>query len=550
MFRRILTGILLAATAGLSQITGEQRFFDLQYLANLFARRYAPYEWKRDKLGFDHYNTAPWIERMRRAADDMEVLEILSEYVASLQDTHAQFRISSTFSVNAPLAADIYDGRVLIDALNRTVLPVAQFPIQAGDEILSIDGQPAMEVVKELSKPLGWANPRARLRNAAGFLFSRPQALYPRVFTAGPAVRIEVAHQAGGTGIYDIPWTRNGSPITRIGPVPGPRTAAEEQSFLRRYHAREIGDERSRVLGLGARNPYFRLPPGFQTRLGSQAAHFHYSGTYSAGGRRIGYLRIRNFSPPSESAAFTELSQEIAFLEENTDGLVVDVTRNTGGGCYGLAALQLLIPYPFKLPADEVRATLEILQAVDVDLILARQANAPPGEIAQLENLFAQIRSALDENRGRTGPLPFCAASFDHFPAMARDGRILAYSKPLIVLTDEFTISWGDTFAAAMQDNGRGPLFGYRTNGAGGASSLYPAGFYSESLTTLSITLGVRHRTIATEDFGETNVLENTGVRPDIPYDYMTRDNLLNAGAPFVEAFTAAILAEIEKAGK
>ena len=32
--------------------------------------------------------------------------------------------------------------------------------------------------------------------------------------------------------------------------------------------------------------------------------------------------------------------------KQNTDGLVVDVMRNTGGGCYMFAAASYLIPYP------------------------------------------------------------------------------------------------------------------------------------------------------------------------------------------------------------
>jgi hypothetical protein len=34
--------------------------------------------------------------------------------------------------------------------------------------------------------------------------------------------------------------------------------------------------------------------------------------------------------------------------------------------------------------------------------------------------------------------------------------------------------------------------------------------------------------------------IENIGVRPDMTADYMTRDNLMNGGASFVQAFTEA----------
>ena len=41
--------------------------------------------------------------------------------------------------------------------------------------------------------------------------------------------------------------------------------------------------------------------------------------------------------------------------------------------------------------------------------------------------------------------------------------------------------------------------------------------------------------------------IENIGVRPDIQVDYMTRDNLTQNGKPFVDAFVAAMVAQLEK---
>jgi hypothetical protein len=42
-------------------------------------------------------------------------------------------------------------------------------------------------------------------------------------------------------------------------------------------------------------------------------------------------------------------------------------------------------------------------------------------------------------------------------------------------------------------------------------------------------------------DFPPAPYIENIGVRPDIPFDYMTRANLMSAGGPFVQAFTQAL---------
>jgi hypothetical protein len=301
-----------------------------------------------------------------------------------------------------------------------------------------------------------------------------------------------------------------------------------------------------RVRGSGVRNPYYRLPENFQTRLGRGSTDFHFSGTYTSGGKRIGLLRIPSFDPPDVNGALDELFLELLILNQLTDGLVVDITRNPGGSCYGAIALEMMIPWEFDLPGDEIRATLEMLAALDRELQILRDLGRPEFEIRQVESLANQVRTALNENRGRTGAIPFCGDTFQHSPIRDRNGNLLGYLKPMIVLTDEFTVSWGDIFAAAIQDSGRGPLFGYRTNGAGGTVGFAPAGFFSETVTALSLTLGVRHRVIGFEDLGATNTIENTGIRPEIPYDFMTEENLIGGGVPFVTAFTQAMIAHID----
>ena len=45
---------------------------------------------------------------------------------------------------------------------------------------------------------------------------------------------------------------------------------------------------------------------------------------------------------------------------------------------------------------------------------------------------------------------------------------------------------------------------------------------------------------ISTPEFPPSPYIENIGVRPDIMFDYMTRENLITGGAPFVQAFTDA----------
>ena len=57
--RLLLTS--LVATLCYAQLTIDQKVSDFQALAALYAKRYGPYEWKRDALGIDLFSIAPWL---------------------------------------------------------------------------------------------------------------------------------------------------------------------------------------------------------------------------------------------------------------------------------------------------------------------------------------------------------------------------------------------------------------------------------------------------------------------------------------------------------
>jgi len=553
------------APFGRAQMTTEQRLIDFQHLAGIFAQNYGPYEFKRDVIGFDLYKLQPWVDRIRAAKSDIEYYEIQGEYVASLKDSHTAVFSPATFVANIQLDADIYDGKPIIDVIHRDVFPAAEYPFEIGDEIVSLDGKPVGFWLTELTRGMAFANERATRRLAATYLFFRSQRVYPRAPEVGRTLRLEVRRAAtGNLETYELEWEKTGFPIGSVGPVPTPAARVQngaDSPVLNHYGLpmgtapllealqtkKWSGVERgfARMRGIGARNPYFTLPNGFQNRLGSRAADFHFSGIYNAGGKRIGYLRFPSFSPANEFSALNELAGEIAFLNENTDGLVLDLTRNPGGGCYAEDALDYLIPYPYQVLGDQLRVSRSVLTQAETQFAQLQGLGLPEELIAQFRLMLANLRSAFNASRGLTEPLPGCSLTLERDTARNRFGDIVAYLKPVVVLTDEFSISFADYAAAILQEAGRGPLFGFRTNGAGGAVYPTDAGFYSESSASVTWTIAARNRYIGTDDYGTTNRLENIGVRPELPFDFMTRDNLMSGGRLFTDAFTAAILAEI-----
>jgi hypothetical protein len=563
---------MLAATLALhGQLLPQQRVFDFQDLAALFAKRYAPYDWKVQALGVDLFKVQPWLDRVQAAKDDLEFFEIEAEYVAQLQDTHTGFSMNSSFSANLGITVDIYDGKVLIDSINRVLLPVAQYPFQIGDELVSVDGTAVQDWISQISQWRQFGNPATTRRMAVGQTTVRFQSTFPRAPQIGDSAVAVVRGSDGNPTPYTLPWTKFGYAISTVGPVPfaGPVTHAatanesdleavldgmhhwavpDNDPMLRpiSWATDEDGAPRSYISGLGSRVPVFRagFPPSFLQRLGGLATDFHYSGTYTADGHTIGYLRIPNFAPVSTAAAISELEQELSYLQKNTDGLVLDVTRNPGGGCYMLDAAARLIPQPFYFFGEQIRATQDRLNSFESSLEIARRTGASQWIIDTYQSYVDQTKEALGASRGLTAPIAACPQTGSNW-APIMDGNPPAgtvYSKPMIVLIDEFSISAGEIFPAMLQDNGRGVMVGQRTSGGGGSVSSWQTGFYSESVSTNTNTLVVRKNSLSTPEYPTAPYLESIGVRPDIALDFMTRNNLITGGQDYVNQFTQVLI--------
>src|SRR5437764_7592843 len=165
-----MRGILLLYCAGLcpAQMTLDQKLSDFQQLTGLYDKQYGLYEWKRDAIHFDLLKTAPWLDRVRKSATDLDFYEICVEYVASLQDGHDVFTFPSGFSATLGLSGDLYDGVLLIDSINRQQLPTSRYPLQIGDELVSVDGVAVEDLIQKFLKYAVASNLRSARRSAAG----------------------------------------------------------------------------------------------------------------------------------------------------------------------------------------------------------------------------------------------------------------------------------------------------------------------------------------------------------------------------------------------
>jgi len=364
----------------------------------------------------------------------------------------------------------------------------------------------------------------------------------PHAIDVGDSATVVIRRQSGAVETYMIPWQKTGTPL-EVGPLakkPAPKPTAEGPDYMRlldEVRWSGLSGEEASLTGVannGTRTPIFApaLPSTFTQRLGTKSADFFYSGTFKYEDLTFGYIRIPNYAPPSQTVASAQFQGEIDFMNANTDGLIVDEMRNTGGNlCFGEDIATRLIPWPFQATGFQLRAFWTRMLGFYNAFVNARDTGAPADIVAQYQLLFNALADANSKLRGLTDPVPLCTSSLNRLPAAG------AYRKPIMLLTDEFTLSTADSVANMLQSSDRALLYGMRTNGAGGNNTSFDAGPFSEAVTGMTIGIQTRRIPTAVPGYPTSIYIENSGVRPEVVSDYMTKDNLLQNGAPFINGF-------------
>lgn len=537
---------------------------EFRQLAGIYAKNYGPYEWKRDTQNFDLMHISPWLERAREAKDDLDFADLMIEYVSKLNDGHDLLMLRSTYWAYLGFDVDLYDGKPLIDFIDRAQLPRTRFPFEIGDELVSIDGFSAEELIERFRKYSICGNDLSTRRQASLWLTYRDQRFIPRAHEIPASARVVVRRASDGSESTAIlAWFKSGRPMTSFGTLPNTfnfKAQADVKLISQaRERIRELQTLRHplskyrAVQGVGVRAPLFAPPDGFVQRLGRNGVDAFYSGTFQADGLTIGYIRIPDFDPAIPALASSQFVSEMSYFQANTDGLVIDLMRNPGGRVdYANYLVSAVMPDYHRVIGFEIRATSYWVTAFSQALAESEDLGDPPWVVDWWRGMLRDIRTANSENRGRTGPLPLDSGP-DFEPSLIRpplqsQGRNIAFAKPLLLLVDEFTASGGDAFAATIQDNQRGKLFGMRTMGLGGNVFGWALDGYAEVDLTVTASLMARKDNIDTGgEFPITYYVENLGVRPDIVNDYMTTNNLRNRGRDYVQAFTQAIVDQIHE---
>ena len=561
MFRQLLPVSLLIvsfASSNYAQLSPYQKSLDFQELVASFDMDYEFLEWKNQAFGFNGLNLSPWLGQLNAGSDDLSYFDAAALYAASFQDSHTVYLTPSTFYALLGFTVDIYDGKVLIDSIDRTTLKASRYPFQVGDELVSVDGKPVADWIALFTPFVNDASPISRKRTAAGMIVERDQEIYPHATDIGSTATVVINRQNGTTATYTIPWLVYGipyqSPLVPDPTLPGPSVVARPAPKRTPSPVTEAGQLRHRMrvfraqtarysLGADDYQPFFSMPAGFKIHTGTGAYDSLFSGSFQAGGYTIAYIRIPDFDVYAD-----DVQSEITYFTKTvpSDGLIFDLMRNPGGdACTAESIASMLNSRPLLSMQLKERVTFEDIMNIQMALYYD-QLFGTQDDIDFDNRELAAYQAAYSQLRGFTDPLPLCSYTNQLTPATNSKGAPIAYTKPVMLLVDEQTASAAEILASVMQENQAALLYGMKTNGAGGRVEGLPTGSYTEGVVYMARAILIRNTVQSKDGLPSEPYIENFGVQPDITADYMTVDNLTNKGAPFVTGFTNAMVNYIQ----
>ncbi|HAR41057.1 MAG TPA: hypothetical protein DCS07_00220 [Bdellovibrionales bacterium] len=227
---------------------------------------------------------------------------------------------------------------------------------------------------------------------------------------------------------------------------------------------------------------------------------------YPSAKGNVGYLRIGDYFPKNSEGGseyeerFRQYEQVVSVFQKETVGLIIDQDHNCGGSVDFMHKFMSLFmgssfkPLQFSLLASKEQYVLYRNWMYTVPEGTAKRRN--------LETVFDLIKESWE-----TGAPMTQLTAIDGMPEIASNP--VHYTKPIIILIDEFAGSGGDAFPALMKGYGRAKLLGSRTMGAGGHVREFPPLYYSQIGLRLTKSLFYRPDGIP---------VENNGAIPDFNY--------------------------------
>lgn len=563
--RKVLLSLLMPALLAAfpnQEKAKDQMLSDLEFYRATFHSQYGPMEWKATFADWDldrEINQSQQFVRNHPSITVKDYQRILKNFFGSMGDYHVNISFISTESSYLPIRFKEANGKFFVTGIEAQLIKDRTAKsIAVGDEILTIDGKPAAEVINAYLEE-EYNGGMTRTDRATGILYyslrlgSLGQKSQQGTVLFG--IRQQLSQQLKAV---KVDWHYTKEEVANIIPPAGaksarkfPAKAAKQEPAIAILRGSMMAPQfnaykKSKyTLGadmIGSRESFLPDLGVKSWESNSDTCPFHaYTFTLSTG-ERIGYVRIAHYDGSSfEADQFREI---IRRFNTNTDALIVDQLNNPGGSVFYMYALaSMLTDKPLQVPLHRIALTQkELIGAIeDLDMfqnlksdgqaqaLLGSNLDGYPVTLSLAKGFREFMKFEVDEwNKGHLLTDPVALFGLN---ALKPDASV-KYNKPMLVLINELDFSCGDFLPAILQDNKRGVLMGARTGGAGGyiLAAEHPNLFGVDSFTyTGSLAERVDH-----------NPIENLGVHPDIYYD-ISENDLQNRYADYATAIREQI---------
>ncbi len=527
----VLGFIILFATqfSFAGQLTAEEKTLDFQQLIGRIKSSYGPLDYKKSikKIDIDQLQVS-YLSKIQNSKDNEEFYYLINQFVAEFKDSHFAAIIPTDVRSSLPFTVELVQNKVLIDTPAKPMQPNTEaFPFKKGDELISINGIPVQDIMKDLSKYVGQGTDKTLRRVMAYALTSRRAARLP--IQTGTATITVKQQDTAALLVKDFSWEQTGTAIPET-----LESFKKGPTYLATLSIKEnldsiLGEPQSEVSYRCSGTTRIAIPDG-ATMVSTVPFVSYY---YPTAKGNVGYVRIPHYSPQGESANFaieqnfSQYEKVIGIMEKNTVGLVIDQDHNCGGYVdlvNKLASLFMSKPYRpmyFKLVANKENY-FEYKKYV--------------AELDPLTTWFDMTQKVSDllKMSWQKGIRMTDFTSLDGQEWLAPN--LTVYTKPIVMTIDELSGSGGDAFPAMLQGYGRVKLIGTRTMGAGGHVSSNSPLNYSQINVSMTRSLFFRPDGVP---------VENNGAVPDYPYE-ITTDDFINGYKGYREFYTQKLLEMIK----
>jgi hypothetical protein len=534
-------------------ITKAEALEDFGEIASSFRTLYGAMERKQARYHFDFETmVGEYHDRIAAASTEAEYRGLFQEFISRFEDPHV--------SLSSGLTDDASHGYKLplsVMPVEQTFVVYAVDPslgdtVKRGDELVSIDGTPAMDLANSWEKYGSVANHLASMHTAAARLTSRAAYLSAAINPAVP-VTLQLRGADGAVRNVALSWKEIAHALPPLPHVPEAGESNRKNAVAISAATAELTV--AELSKMGARVPFFMTTEGRQALDGAQdvtpsaasltkfnltadaaAAINYFAITYTIEGKKVLLVRLPDYTPSDADGSLNYLRALIDEFQPQVDALVLDETHNPGGSVpFAGGVVSLLAKSQYRDYVQEMHADRKWINSFASEANSATQQHDT--ESAQI--LLDQARSidaAYSSGKTLSPPIPFI-----NLVPMS-DPDPVHWTKPAMMLTDELSVSCADFVPAVVKANGMATLFGQTTMGGGG--NVEKVMTLSNTQASLSISRGLGTVYDPTGTYPEENFIEDNGVKPHVAYSHTLAD--FRAGyVGYIKAFNAALTASL-----